>query len=70
MKKIYLVFTETKDGKHRAHAETIKAGENLMNYIKRYPSADIVHICETAARAAYLAEEWNESFRSNGTNLY
>lgn len=24
MKKIYLVFTETKDGKHYSHAETIK----------------------------------------------
>ena len=70
MKKIYLVFTETKDGKHYSHAETIKAGENLMCYVKRYPSAEVMHICETATQAAFLAEEWNKSFRDNGTSLY
>lgn len=59
MKKIYLVFSETKDGKSYAHAETIQAGENLKKYIDRYPSANIIHICETATQAAYLAEEWN-----------
>lgn len=70
MKKIYLVFSETENGKHYAHAETIKAGENLKNYIKRYPSADIIHICETATQAAYLAEEWNQDYRNNNTYMY
>lgn len=60
MKKIYLVFLETKDGKSYAHAETIRTGENLKNYIDRYPSANIIHIYETATQAAYLAEEWND----------
>lgn len=59
MKKIYLVFSETKDGKSYAHAETIRAGENLKNYIDRYPSANIIHICETETQAAYIAEEWD-----------
>lgn len=70
MKRIYLVFSETKDGKHFAHAETIRAGENLRNYIERYPLAKIVHICESATQAAYLAEEWNESYKQNGTYMY
>lgn len=70
MKKIYLVFSETKDGKNFAHAETIRAGENLRNYIERYPLAKIVHICESATQAAYLAEEWNESYKQNGTYMY
>ena len=67
MKKIYLVFSETKDGKNFAHAETIRAGENLRNYIERYPSANIVHICETATQAAFLAEQWNQDYKNNNT---
>lgn len=70
MKKIYLVFSETENGKHYAHAETIKTGENLKNYIERYSSADIVHICENATQAAYLAEEWNQCYRENNTYMY
>lgn len=70
MKKIYLVFSETKDGKHYAHAETIRAGENLKNFIEIYPSADVIHICESATQAAYLAEEWNYSYRKNNTYMY
>lgn len=70
MKKIYLVFSETKNGKHYAHADTIKTGENLMSYIKRYPGIDIVHICETATQAAYLAAEWNKSYRDNNTFMF
>lgn len=70
MKNIYLVFSETKDGKHYAHSETIRTGENLMNHIKRYPAADIIHVCETATQAAYLAVEWNQSYKDNGTYMY
>ena len=70
MKRIYLVFSETKDGKHYAHAETIRAGENLKNYIERDPSANIVHICETATQAAFLAEQWNQDYKNNNTYMY
>lgn len=70
MKRIYLVFSETKGGKHYAHAETIRAGENLKNYIERYPSANIVHICETATQAAFLAEQWNQDYKNNNTYMY
>lgn len=70
MKKIHLVFSEMKDGKHFAHAETIKTGENLKNYVERYPNANIIHICESATQAAYLAEEWNQSYKDNNTYMY
>lgn len=69
MKKIFLVFVETENGKHFAHAETIKTGENLMNFVGRYPHADTVHICENATQAAFLAVNWNESYRNNGTYM-
>lgn len=70
MKKIYLVFSETKEGKHYAHAETFRAGENIKDYIMRYQAADIIHVCETATQAAYLAEEWNQAYRNNHTFMY
>lgn len=66
MKKIYLVFSEAENGKHFAHAETIKAGENLKNFIERYTNADIVHVCESATQAYTLAARWNEGYRNTG----
>lgn len=70
MKKIYLVFSETVNGKHCAYAETIRTGENLKCHIDRYPAADIVHICETATQAHKIAADWNESYRRNGTYMF
>lgn len=70
MKKIFLVFSEKKDKKHFAHAETIRAGENLMNYVRRYPDTVIMHICESATEAAYLAEQWNQTYKNNGEYMY
>lgn len=70
MKKIFLVFSETKNGKHYAHAETIRAGENLKTFIDRYPDADIIHICESATQAANTAENWNQAYKNNNTFMY
>lgn len=70
MKKIYLVFSEMENGKHFAHAETIQVGENLKVYVDRYSDADVIHICESATQAAFLAEEWNEAYKNNGTYMF
>lgn len=70
MKKIYLIFSETDNGKHYAHADTIKAGENLKVFIDRYPLADVIHICENATQAYSLAEVWNQVYKNNGTYMY
>lgn len=64
---IHLVYSENHDGKYYAHAETIRAGENLRPFINRYPHADIIHICHGATEAAYLAMTWNENYKNNGT---
>lgn len=69
-KKIHLVFSETENGKHFAHSESICVGENLKNYIERYPKAQIIHICENGAQAAKTAAMWNEDYRRNGTYLF
>lgn len=68
MKKIYLVFVDTKDGKYFAHSETFNAGTDIC--IKRYPLTQNIHFCESATQAAYLAEEWNQDFKNNDTFMY
>lgn len=69
MKKIYVVYVITENGKHYAAADTIRTGENLKAYIARY-NCDVCHLCESRSEAEQLAIFWNNSFISNGTNLY
>lgn len=68
MKSIYIAFSITKDGKNHAYADTIKARENLINFIK--PMTKKAVICESATQAAYLAEEWNRTYRNNNTYMF
>lgn len=69
MKKIFVVFVQELDGKRYAVANTIRTGEDLAVYLRRFNSK-ICHLCESCTEAAYLAEEWNASFRMNGTALF
>lgn len=68
MKMIFCVFVQTLNGKHFAVADTIRTGQNLAAYIKRYNS-NICHLCESRKQAEEIAALWNESYRANGTNL-
>ena len=69
MKKIFVVFSITQDGKRYAIADTIRTGENLLNHCRRH-NADICHLCESRQRAENLALYWNESYRANNTSLF
>lgn len=69
MKKIYVVFSVTQNGKHHAFADAIRTGENLKSFIDRY-KCDVCHLCESIREAEALARAWNESYKTNGTNLY
>lgn len=68
MKKIYLVFVDTKDGKYYAHSETFRVGDVLET--DRYPLTKVIHICETATEASYLAVQMNEDYKDNNTYMY
>ncbi len=66
MKKIFIVISyQTPTGERHASALTIKAGENIIPFIKRY-KADVCHVCEGATQAHYLAAEWNKTYKENG----
>lgn len=67
MKKIHVVFVESENGKHFAHAESIRVGENLKPHFDRYPQMSIAHLCETATEAHTTAAKWNEEYKANGS---
>lgn len=67
MKMIFVVFDL--DGKHYAIASTIRTGQNLCAYLKRYNST-ICHLCESAKQAELIAYKWNQSYKANGTALF
>lgn len=69
MKKIYMVISETENGKYYAFVETIKTGENLKPFINRY-NANIFHLCETRKQAEEIAVRWNAVYKTNGTYLF
>lgn len=68
MKMIFVVFSQEQNGKYFAVADTIRTGENLIAYCRRYNS-NICHLCENRKQAEQIAREWNESYKRNGTNL-
>jgi len=68
MKRIFVVFSQEQNGKYFAVADTIRTGENLIAYCRRYNS-NICHLCESRKQAEQIALEWNESYKRNGTNL-
>lgn len=69
MKKIFVVFSITQDGRRYAIADTIRTGENLKSHIDRY-NCDICHLCESRKEAETLAHVWNESYKANDNYLF
>jgi hypothetical protein len=70
MKKIYIVFNITENGKNYAFVDTIRAGENLLVHIERHKNCNICHLCETRKQAEFLAIHWNACYKANGTYLF
>lgn len=70
MKKIYIAVSVHENGKNYAFILTLRAGENLLSYVKRYKNADIFHLCSSAAEAAYTVAHWDAAYKANGTYLF
>lgn len=69
MKQIYLVYSESKDGKQFAHAESARVRTNIMDYGSIYYHTDIIRVCESATEAYSTAQRWNEAYKKNGTYM-
>lgn len=70
VKKIYIAVSVHEGGKNYAFTLTLRAGENLLNYVERYKNADIFHLCGSATEAANTAAHWNAAYKTNGTYLF
>lgn len=70
MKKYYYVISETENGKNYAFASTVDDSNNLLAIFRKYKHATIIHPCESRTKAEYIAAEWNESYKANGTYLF
>ena len=68
MKRIHVVLVKELDGKQYAVAEAFRSGENLLSLMKG--NCTCCHLCESATQAHYIAEEWNESYKANGTSIF
>lgn len=66
---VNLVFVTEKSGRYWATPERLRQGENIIPYCEHY-RAKIAHVCESATKAHQIAQEWNEQYKKNGTNLY
>lgn len=69
MKMIFVVWNFEEYGKRQAIADTIKTGENLIQFVKRFKKANICSICESRRHAEELAQKWNTSYKKDGTYL-
>jgi superfamily I DNA/RNA helicase len=70
MKKIYIAIQVEENQKYYAFADAIRTGENLKPFIKRYPNAVILHLCESRKQAEEIAAQWNEIAKNNKQYLF
>jgi hypothetical protein len=70
MKKIYIAIQVEEDKKYYTFADTIRTGEDLKSFIKRYPNAVALHLCESRKQAEEIAIQWNEISKNNKQYLF
>lgn len=70
MKKIYIAIQVEENQKYYAFADAIRTGENLKPFIKRYPNAVTLHLCESRKQAEEIAIQWNETAKNNKQYLF
>jgi superfamily I DNA/RNA helicase len=70
MKKVYIAIQVEENQKYYAFAGTIKTGENLKPFIKRYPNAVALHLCESRKQAKEIVMQWNEIAKNNKQYLF
>ena len=70
MKKIYIAIQVEENQKYYAFADAIRIGENLKPFIKRYPNAVTLHLCENRKQAEEIAAQWNKTAKNNKQYLF
>ena len=70
MGKFYMAATQKYGGKFRAFVIAATRYDNLVHVLTGYGGIVIVNLCKTKCEAEAVVDDWNESFRENGTYMY
>ena len=71
MKNYYLAINKEINELRYAYVSQVSGSDNLINYCERRKDegANCIMICETKKQAERIVEEWNETYKSDGTYL-
>lgn len=69
MARFYLAAQKELKGKYYAFTFSVKPGENLVFVIQQL-GVKIAEVCPTKKSAEALADEWDKTFRDNGTSIF
>lgn len=70
MKKYYLAINKEEINELRyAYVGQVSGSDNLINYCERRKDEGVncIMICESKKQAEHIVEEWNETYKSDGT---
>lgn len=61
-----------KDNKYYSYADRVSGSNDLLSVFTAGPGNSLVCVMpvKTATKARQIAEEWNRSYKANGTYLY
>ena len=69
MKNFYIAVIIKEDNKYYAYTVKANESDNLLRKLK-IKNIIIANICNTRSQAEKIINEWNESYKNNGTYLF
>lgn len=68
--KVYMVVTVTENGKHFSYVLGAPGSNNLVSVLAGIRGLTSANVCKSRKAAAEIADDWNESYKANGTYMY
>ena len=69
MKNTYISVSVQEGGKYYAYTLPVSGSDNLLAKLN-IKGITHANICQTKKEAAQTAEQWNDSYKANGTYLF
>ena len=66
----YYVINVKENGKYYAYAEKMSKSDNLVSFVERHKTADVIMPVKTFKYAKEIAAAWNEAYKKNGTSMF
>ena len=71
MKNFYCAISEQIGGYRNACVGQFSSSDNLLKFCERKQreGAQVVMVCESKKQAEYIVEDWNNTYKADGTHL-